>query len=209
MSGGRRPAAVFFDLGQVLCRFDWQPSLHAIATRLGNVTPSSLTSWLLDPGGPHDAYCRGQIDEEDLLAAIHRRFDPDHHLPDVWLVDQWCDIFSPMHGALALVDRLAGQCCRGLISNTNRLHFEWVDRHFGIRDRLDVVVVSHEVGSLKPSCAIYEAALQSANVAAERAFYVDDIPAFVEAAQRLSWQATVFAGVDALAGTLRQLGFTV
>jgi FMN phosphatase YigB (HAD superfamily) len=209
MSPARRPAAVFFDLGQVLCRFDWQPSLHAIAARLQGVTPDVLTSWLLDPAGPHDAYCRGRIDEDGLLEAIHRRFDPDRHLPDAWLIERWCTIFRPMDGAMELVDRLGGQCRRGLISNTNRLHFEWLDSHFGIRGRLEAIVVSHEVGSLKPSRAIYDAALRSANVTADEAFYVDDIPAYVEAARTLGWRGTVFTGVGSLARRLRRLGFLV
>jgi putative hydrolase of the HAD superfamily len=204
-----RPRVVFFDLGQVLCRFDWRPSIEALAARLDGVDATTISSWLLSPEGPHDAYCQGHIDERQLFDALHDRFDPQRRLEDAWLAELWCDIFSPQDGALELVDTLDGQCHRGLISNTNRLHFEWLDRRFRLGARLDSLTLSHEAGCLKPAAEIFETALRAARAGPRDVFYVDDLPEFVEAARNRGWQAEVFGGVSELARTLRDLGFAI
>jgi len=200
-----RPRAVLFDLGRVLVGFDWGASLSRLAQRTATPTQDIL-DWLLAADGPHDAYCLGRIDDRTLLDHFHRRF-PSAGLDDAWLRRLWCDMFTPWPESLALVDALRGQCHLGLVSNTNAMHFEHLDRELDLRRRFDACSLSHEVGAMKPSDAILDHALGAAGVGPADAFFTDDIAAFTRAAAARGLATHTFDGAEALAHELREWGF--
>ncbi len=202
------PSAVFFDLGNVLCAYDWHLSMRNLRERLPGLDTDDFVDWLLSPEGLHDAYCRGEIDDFHLLQDIHHRIDPKGELPDEWILRQWNGIFQPLQDSLALVDELGalGSLHLGLISNTNRQHFHQLDRSLSLRDRFDSITLSFEVGVLKPDASIYRAALQKAHVAPEEAFFTDDLPRHVEGARRVGLRAEVFVSAEELRQALRREG---
>ena len=204
-----RPQVLLFDLGKVLVGYDWTASLARLADRLAGVSVPDIVEWMHGPDGPHDPYCVGAIDDARLLEAIHARFDPERRLSDAWLVRLWCDMFDPWPEAFAVVDRLRGQAALGLVSNTNHLHFETLDRQLDLRGRFDHVTVSHEVGALKPDAAIYTHALGAFGVDGEQAWFTDDLPENVAGAERLGLRAHLFRDVPTLRTELRGLGFDV
>ncbi|MPZ19820.1 MAG: HAD-IA family hydrolase [Luteitalea sp.] len=63
----------------------------------------------------------------------------------------------------------------------------------------DTVVVSYELGIVKPDPAIYQACLDRLNVAPARALFVDDRRENVDVAAQLGWQTLHFAGEDVVA----------
>jgi putative hydrolase of the HAD superfamily len=146
------------------------------------------------------------MSDHEMLGAIHRRFDPRLLLNDDWLFDQWCSIFIPIPGAIELVDALDEGCHRGLISNTNHLHFEWLDELLGLRSRFETVTLSHELGCLKPAPDIYHAALRDAQCPPERAIFIDDLAENVAAAEAVGMRGVRFEGVDKLRGVLASEG---
>jgi len=62
------------------------------------------------------------------------------------------------------------------------------------------------VGASKPDPVIYREALRACKVRAEEAVYVDDVPVYVEAAQRLGMTGIVFQSPEQLQSDLRDLG---
>lgn len=206
-----RPEALLFDLGRVLVGYDWRDSLRHLATRVSAdrdpVRAEDVVAWMLGPEGPHDDYCRGRIDDRQLLDAIHERFDPRRRLDDAWIVDLWCDMFEPWPEALAVVDSLRGRVPLGLVSNTNSLHFEHLDARLALRERFDHLSLSHEVGALKPHPALYRDALGALDVPAASAWFTDDLPENVEGARALGLRAERFTNVPQLRRQLRHLGF--
>jgi len=194
------PDVVFFDLGNVLCGFDWRESLTRLGDRIEDLDTDAFTDWLLGPG-PHEAFCRGQIDQAELLRQLHQRLAP-HSVPDEWLRHLWNDMFEPWPDSMALVHELRGRVTLGLISDTNPLHFEHLDRRLKLRKSFDVLALSYEVGVLKPDPRIFEAALQGAGANPEHAFFTDDIAGHVESARRLGMRGEVFTTADELRSTL-------
>jgi 2-haloacid dehalogenase len=63
---------------------------------------------------------------------------------------------------------------------------------------LQMVVVSGEVGMIKPDPRIYRLLLDRCGIDPRRAVFIDDVAANVEAARRLGLHGIVFAGPDAL-----------
>ncbi len=82
---------------------------------------------------------------------------------------------------------------------------EVIDRVRAQRDvtrYFDALVISWEVGALKPEPAIYRTALERLGVAPEEALFVDDRPENVAGAQAVGMHAMVFEG-DASLPALR------
>jgi HAD superfamily hydrolase (TIGR01509 family) len=64
------------------------------------------------------------------------------------------------------------------------------------------------VGATKPSPIIYREALKACRVRAEEAVYIDDIPAYVAAAQQLGMTGIQFKSPEQLVSALKEMGLT-
>jgi FMN phosphatase YigB (HAD superfamily) len=90
----------------------------------------------------------------------------------------------------------------GLLSNTNPLHFAYLEERWPLLGAFDFHVLSHEVGAAKPDARIYQAAEAAAGCAPDEILYLDDVPEFVAAARGRGWQAEVFTGAASLESAL-------
>jgi len=61
------------------------------------------------------------------------------------------------------------------------------------------------VGASKPNPVIYKEALQACKVRAQEAVYVDDVPAYAQAASQLGMHGIVFQSPEQLQSDLRML----
>ena len=78
-------------------------------------------------------------------------------------------------------------------------------QQFGILDAFDALVTSCSVGALKPSDAMYAAALREIQCDPGECFYTDDIPEYVAAGRRHGLLAEVFTDAAALRSKLKAL----
>ncbi len=88
--------------------------------------------------------------------------------------------------------RLSSRSRLALLSNTDPIHAEHLENCFPFVRQFPVRIYSCDIGSRKPSPAIYETALNSLGIAAREAVYIDDIGEFVDAARRLGLDAIRF-----------------
>jgi putative hydrolase of the HAD superfamily len=104
---------------------------------------------------------------------------------------------------LRIVRRAAKHLRTVLVTNaTTRLNRDL--ESLGLKDSLDVVVNSSEIGVAKPESDFYIAALRAANVSAAETLYADDSRANVDAATKLGIHAHHFKGHEALTSFLAQ-----
>ena len=75
-----------------------------------------------------------------------------------------------------------------------------------VLDHFDHLVLSYEVGAVKPQARIFEVALEKAAVPAARTAFFDDVPEYVQAARRHGIQARVFSTADQFLRDLDGLG---
>ncbi len=80
----------------------------------------------------------------------------------------------------------------GLLSNAMTDLRELISDFYPIIDAFDSVTISSEHGTAKPDARIYEIALQSVDVSAAQAVFIDDAAENVAAAQALGMQAIHF-----------------
>lgn len=92
-----------------------------------------------------------------------------------------------------------------MITNAWRSVRPALERHWRIADAFDPLVISAEVGLLKPDPGIYQLALQALGLPAGRVLFVDDFAENVEGARAAGLQALQFTGPQAALGALRAL----
>ena len=73
----------------------------------------------------------------------------------------------------------------GIISNTNEIHASWLHANLHEFAQFDDVILSNEVGLLKPDAAIYRLSLARLAVAADNAIFVDDLEENIAGAEAI------------------------
>ena len=125
---------------------------------------------------------------DEFRAAWNRALDPETILDN------------------SLFATLSARCRLALLSNTDPLHAAYMDAHFTFGRYFKARIYSCDIGSSKPSPAIYQAALAALNLPAEEALYIDDIAEFVEAARALGMAAVQFRNAADLTAQLTSRG---
>ncbi len=97
-------------------------------------------------------------------------------------------------GALDMVRSVSPGVITGLLSNTNRLHWEHQRDGEIIRNLFDRAYVSYEIGSLKPDREIFDHVVTDLGVAADRVLFLDDNQINVDGARAAGLRAEVTKG---------------
>jgi putative hydrolase of the HAD superfamily len=200
-----RPEFVYLDMGNVIVCFDRDRGLRQMAAVCGADLEQVRAAGL--DAGMHARLERGEIGWPDYHAWFSRqtgtRSDPAR------LARAASDIFTLNVAMLPVIAGLERAGCRvGILSNTCVPHWEFLRscRYAVLPGNFSRIVLSHEVGAVKPEPGIYATAAKLAGVDAERIFFTDDIPAHVDAARAAGWQAEVFTSAAALIDALDRRG---
>jgi FMN phosphatase YigB (HAD superfamily) len=204
----RLPRFVYLDLGNVIVNFDREHAVREMASVAG-ITPQATHAAVFE-SGLQSKLERGEIDWKGFHDAFSRSTvsasDP------VRLADAASDMFSlnvAMLPVIAAIERAGYRT--GILSNTCTPHWEHLlaKRYAVLPGRFSVIVLSHEVGALKPDGSIYEIAARKAGVPPESIFFTDDVPEHVEAARAAGWDAEVFVTATRLADDLQRRGLNL
>lgn len=195
--------AIIFDIGRVLVRVDVARAMQGLASGT-SLSPSELWSAIeKDPRWPD--WQEGRIAPRDWYLHLNQR------LGGGLTFEQFTEIWNraldpvPIHEdtffkALAKNYRLA------LLSNTDPLHVRHLEATYSFFSFFPVRIYSCSVGASKPNPIIYREALRALKVRADEALYIDDIAAYVEAAQRLGLGGVQFQSPAQLASDLGSFG---
>ncbi|MCB9137464.1 MAG: HAD-IA family hydrolase [Caldilineaceae bacterium] len=179
--------AVIFDLGNVLIHYDHRATLHALAA-VSAADEAALGALLSEFEAE---YGTGSMSSADLHEALTARAGASRDFA------RFAQAFSaglaPDEEALAYALALQARpdMTVAVISNTNALHVAWLDAHVAALAEFDLVIMSNEVGMLKPDPGIFALALELLNLPPEDALFVDDAVVNVEAARSLGMAGIV------------------
>ena len=95
------------------------------------------------------------------------------------------------HKLVEYIRSLRGKVHTGLISNAWSGLREFITRE-KIIDIFDTVVISAEVGVVKPEAKIFNIALEQAKVHAKEAVFVDDMKVNIEACEKIGMKGILF-----------------
>ena len=122
--------------------------------------------------------------------------------------DRWPEMIAgPIEGTVDLLSQLRKS---GLhlyaLSNWSAETFPIARRRFPFLDWFDGIVISGDVGAIKPDARIFEHLVVRYAVDPGTAVFIDDSPANVEAARRLGFVALRFVDARVLRRNLEELG---
>jgi len=102
-------------------------------------------------------------------------------------------------GAEELINDLRKQVRIGVLSNTNPLHINIINRDTNMLELFDDRFYSYEMGLMKPDRRVYEKALSRIGVPADRIVFFDDNRTNIEAATAVGLQSILVSDFDDLA----------
>ena len=192
-----------FDMGNVLVYFSHPLMCEQIAKVCGGTT-DEVRQLLFDQQWQLELE-RGELSE----AAFHQRLEAHFQRPIDFPQLIWAasDIFTLNTSIVPVLHALKRQSKRlVLLSNTSQSHIEFVQKQYDVLSLFDDLVLSYEVGAMKPQPEIFQAALTKIQCPPERCFYTDDIAPYIEAARQFALQAEVFTTTDSLIQQLASRG---
>ncbi len=190
--------AVFFDLGGVIVRTEYQAPRQQLAERLG-MEYEDLVRVVFDSDSAQKATV-GEVTSAEHWAIVMKRLKrPASEMEKIRDAFFGGDIID--HALLDYLRSLRGKYKTGLISNA------WSDlRDYIVRqkfdDAFDHMVISAEVRAAKPGAKIFRVALKQLQVEANEAVFVDDFYENIEGCEKLGMKGIHFQNSET---TLRQL----
>ncbi len=193
--------AVIFDLGRVIVPFDFKRGYERIAVLTG--IPAADVPLRIRPTGLVERFESGQIEPRDFAQQISGVLDL--HCSYDEFREIWSCIFLPETLVPEeLLRAIAARYRLVLLSNTNAIHFDMVRAHYPLLRHFHAMVLSHEVGAMKPSPVIYQKAVEAAGCLPGECFFTDDIAEYVEGARRFGIDAVQFQSAAQIEEELRR-----
>ncbi|MEQ7006616.1 HAD family phosphatase [Actinopolymorpha sp. B17G11] len=211
-----------FDFGNVICRFDYLIFCARLAERVGWSTEEIHAT--VHEGGLQADFESGRLTGPeyhrrvmDLVGArgadvgsgAGKNDAAGRHVAYDEFVPMYGDIFTEIPGTVALLRQLTTRYPLYLLSDTNEIHFGFVRKTMDVVGIFDELILSYEMGVMKPHPRIYAEALRRSGVPADACVFIDDRLPNVEGARQVGIQSIHFRSPDQCATDLRQLGVKV
>lgn len=188
---------VYFDLGNVLVHFDHQIAVDQLSDIAGR--PKQLVRSVVFESDLQNRYETGLVNGAEFAQQINLGLDTS--LPKERILEAISAIFTPNDAILSPLQRLreAG-VSMGVLSNTCEAHWRWIlDQHWPMLDSwFDVLVLSYEVGCMKPDGKIYQICEEQAGCEPSCIFFTDDRIENVDAARQRGWETHHFHSASAM-----------
>lgn len=197
-----KPIIYIFDLGGVLIRLNVPRCMHAFEELMGEANMQTVLG--IDKHG--EGVLSVSVASRQLMADFERgHISPVTFIREVLrycrpgtteqqVVDAWMAMLDDLpQRRLDVIDRLrADGHPVYLLSNGNELHFDFINRTYGLDRHFDQLFLSQEMHMAKPDPAIFRAVHQAVTregtIRPERIIFIDDIEANRRAAeQTVGW----------------------
>lgn len=204
-----RPALIF-DFGNVVAHFDYRRACEHFGRRLG-IAGDAFLERVRGLGFSElvQRYERGALSSAEFSQAVCALVALE--IPHDEFAAFWSDIFwlnEPVARLLAALKRLGYTLVLG--SNTNDLHAAQFRRQFAATlAHFDRLVLSYEVGHIKPSAEFYHACAEAAGRAPADCIFIDDLAENVAGARAAGLRGIQYRDVDSLLPELRAHGVEV
>lgn len=202
---GAKFRAIIFDIGRVLVQVDVSRPMSGLAQGIA-LSPADIWSAITnDPRWPD--WQEGRISPRDWHLHLTKRLGGSLTFEQFTAV--WNRAIDPVPILESdLFERLSKRYRLALLSNTDPIHVAHLESTYGFFRHFPkpARIYSCVVGASKPNPLIYREALRASKARAEEAVYIDDIPSYVEAAQRLGITGITFQSPEQLDREMEALG---
>jgi putative hydrolase of the HAD superfamily len=193
---------VAFDLGNVLCTVD-ETTASKKLSELSDKPWEDVHEIVFSPIRKLQ-FESGEIsfDEHAVQAISNLGID----MPLNEFTDLYDSVLIPSESMFPLIERIADTYRLALVSNTSEPHWKSAERFLPFSSSLDPIIVSYEVGVMKPEPAFYDALLERSGVPTANILFVDDLVANIEGAEAAGMIGHQFTSKRNLETALAELG---
>ena len=195
--------AIIFDIGRVLIRINVAQATSGLADGL-SLSPEEIWS-ALEKDSRWQDWQEGNISPRDWHQHVSRRLGSK--LSFEQFVEVWNRALDPAPiQEDSFLEKLSKRYRLAVLSNTDPLHVEHMERSYEFFGYFAARIYSCRVGASKPSPLIYKQALTATKTQAPEAIFIDDLPAYAEAARHLGMSGITYQSPAQLQSDLRELG---
>ena len=202
---------ILFDLGKVLVPFHWEIALNRLLPYL----PPKLAEMLKDDQAAFKGLFLEPLEDLETGTSEFGRFHRTmSDILEIRLAEEefryiLCDIFSPDYQMISLGEALSKRYGTWLVSNTSRVHYEWILEKFPTVAFYKSAALSYELGVKKPSAGYYQEAIKKFGIDPKRSVFIDDLEENVEGAIQAGMYGIIFRDRNKLTEELKQLGVEI
>ena len=191
-----KPAQVrslFLDLGRVLIDFDHRHFADRMESLTG-LSEAELSAAVIGNGLVRK-YELGLLETTEFCSEISRRLGIPVSLEE--FASAWNSIF--FEESLLTEDLISAIASRQplyIVSNTNEMHFEFINNRYPLMKHFTGCILSYRVGAAKPDPEIYRRALVEAGVQPSQVLFVERMICLAMLKQPESWGSMRFSSWD-------------
>lgn len=198
--------AIISDMGQVVLWFD----NHQFYQRLSQVSPfkeEEIKQMVRENFELIELLDTGRISPKEFYTKIISLTRANLSYEE--FVEAYCHVFSPNYPVINVLRRAKKNCRLLLLSNTDILRFSYIRQRFPEAMIFDSLILSYEVGLMKPDPQIYQLALEAAQVLPQEAVFIDDLEENIRPAQQMGLNVILYRPETDLEKALLSLGINL
>jgi glucose-1-phosphatase len=193
-----------FDMGGVFIRYEWEAVCRGFSQAAG-ISNEEFELRFLQANNYH--YERGKISTAELVSRLNPVLGLN--LTEAEFTVLWNTSLDEDKEMTALFKELRQKFPLYLLSNINDSHFTFIENQFNISRHFDELILSHEVGHVKPEPEIYHEVLKRSGMKPHHCLFIDDLQPNVEGARAIGLNAFQFIGLDDLRVKFNEFGIKV
>ena len=182
---------IIFDLGNTLVYFDFCYFYDRIAHLEKKLNPSKFRKFINDKK-LGIKLTKGTLDHKTFFRILKKKFDLKIGYDDFKYF--YSDVFwinNQMKNFLDKISRIK-KYKLFLLSNTDALHMNFIDKNFPFVGVLKNRVLSYKVGMIKPQKVIFRYTLKKYNINQEKNLIIDDIKENILSASSLGIKTILY-----------------
>lgn len=194
-------SVVVFDLGNVLIPFNYDLFLNKLDKK--EIGLGKKFAELYEKNYEvHREFEKGKLSEDEYLKTVLKW--ADYTMTREEFCREFSRIFSVNKKVADLLPVLKENYSLVLLSNTNAIHKKYGWEKYDFLKYFDKLILSHEVGAVKPEEKIYRAVEDFTHKLPSEHIFIDDYGQYAEAASKFGWNAIKFIGYDNLVSELEK-----
>ncbi len=194
-------SVIVFDLGNVLIPFDYSIAIKKLNTYKDGLGEKFI-GFYNHNYNIHRNFERGDLTSKKFISIMLNSID--NIIDEITFCNIYSKIFTVNEDVALLLPELKKKYKLILLSNTNEIHREYGWKDYSFLKYFDKLILSHEVGAVKPEEKIYRAVESFSQKPSKEHIFIDDIKEYGDGAKKLGWDAIHFTGYENLKKEFRE-----
>ena len=171
---------VIFDLGGIFVQIDTKQSIQELCEKLNSLPEREVLNVLIHSDHYHQ-YEKGLVDSHTFYQNVKEELGGNFSF--LFFKKIWQHIFSPVQPMIDLLPQFKLKYQLVLLSNTNALHMQYIEKEYPFFHYFNHIVYSYEIGMIKPEKQIFQYTLNKIGCDANECVFIDDTDENIRSAE--------------------------